>query len=146
METAKTTRNGGFLPSIWSDLFNGDRFFDSRWPLAETVFSPPANVIETETSFRIELAAPGFSKNDFTVDAEENILSVKAEKNEERNEEEEHYTRREFTHTSFSRSFTLPQNADDARIEATYADGILSLEIPKKESSKSTPKKQIPVS
>jgi HSP20 family protein len=145
METAKTTRNGGFLPSIWSDLFNSERFFDTRWPLIETVFSPPANVVENEKSFRIELAAPGFSKNDFTVDAEDHVLSVTAQKSEERSEEEEHYTRREFSSTSFSRSFTLPQNIDDTKIEAMYADGILTLEIPKKESSKGTPKKQIQV-
>lgn len=146
MKRSNTTPNGELLPSLWSDLLNGERFFSSRWPMLDPEFTiPAANVIENGKAFRIELAVPGFSKDDFTIDVDDNLLSIYAEKQEEKNEEKERYTRKEFAYKSFSRSFTLPQNIDDAKIEAGYADGILNLTIPKKETTKDHPKKAIRV-
>lgn len=146
MELTKTTRNSGFLSPLWSELFDTNRFFETRWPLMETVFAPPANVIENGNFFKVELAVPGFSKDDFDVVVEDNVLSVKAEKNEEKEEKEnEHFLRREFAYAFFSRSFTLPQNCDDSNVKAEYADGILSLVIPKKNGDNGGSKKQIAV-
>lgn len=146
MELTKTSKNKGLLPAYWSDLFNSDGFFDNRWPLRELDAAlPPANVIENDKSFRIELAVPGFAKKDFVIEADENRLSIYASKKEEKQEEDEHYTRKEFSSSSFERSFTLPQNIDDESIDASYADGVLELVVPKKKQTKALPKKEIKI-
>lgn len=144
MELVKTSKKRSFLNPFWTDLFNQDGFFDNRMSLLEPVFSaPPVNVIENGDYFKIELAVPGFSKEDLVVETNGNILSVSAEKKEESEKKEEHYTRNEFSYESFERSFTLPQICDDSKIDAHYAEGILSLVIPKKESRKGNSKKAI---
>lgn len=141
-----TTKNGNFLSPFWSDLLPDGSFFGHRRPLMESVLSsPPANVIENGSSYKVELAVPGFSKKDFNIDVQDSVLSINAEKEAEKNEKEKQYTRKEFMYASFSRSFTLPQNCDDTKIKAEYTHGILTLEIPKKESKDETPKKAIEV-
>ncbi len=145
MELTTKHKNGDFLYPFWTDLFNSERFFD-RLPLVEPVFSsPPANVIENGHSFKVELAVPGFSKDDFKVEIDDNVLSISAEKEEELESKEERYMRNEFRYVSFSRSFTLPKNCEDSKIEANYSDGILSLVVPKKEITTDRKKKEIKV-
>jgi HSP20 family protein len=144
-----TTKNKteNMLPSFISDLFDSDKFFGNRW--FEREFSatlPAVNVIENGKEFQIEFAAPGFSKSDFRVSVENNVLSVSAEKREEKSKEDERFTRREFAYNSFSRSFTLPQSVNADKIEAKYNDGILSLHVAKKEGHRSDAKKEIRIS
>ncbi|MGZ4099428.1 MAG: Hsp20/alpha crystallin family protein, partial [Bacteroidia bacterium] len=79
------------------------------------------------------------------INVEENVLTISAEKKEEKNEENDRFTRKEFSYNSFSRSFTLPQTVNAEKIDAKYTDGILKLEIPKKEEAKTLPKKEIKV-
>ena len=147
MSLVKTSRNEGLLAPVWSDFFDTDRFFSNRWPMHEPgMFTPAVNIKENEKGFNIELSAPGFSKKDFKVGVEEGFLTISAEKEEEKNESTERFTRKEFSSTSFSRSFSLPQNADEDRIEAVYNNGILQLEIAKKEKDKPLSKKQIKIS
>lgn len=107
---------------------------------------PSVNITENGKEFRIELAAPGMSKNDFKVNVEDNVLTISAEKEEEKNDKNERYTRREFSYRSFTRSFRLPAEVRSENIEGKYEDGILKLSIPKKEESKKSPAKQIKVS
>jgi HSP20 family protein len=146
MELAKKTRNGGFLSPLWSEVFDNNRFFETRWPLMESVYAPPANVIENGDHFKIELAVPGYAKEDFTVMLEDDVLTISAEKEQEAEEKEtDHYIRREFAYAFFSRSFTLPQHCDGTKAEAHYDDGILSLAIPKREPENGSLKKEIPV-
>src|SRR3990172_9252612 len=144
MSLIKTKKNGDLFPSVMSDFFDTDRFLSPRWWEREFEQSiPSVNIRENGKEFNIELAAPGFSKTDFKVNVEENVLTISAEKKEETKEENERFTRKEFSFNSFSRSFTLPQAASVEKVDAKYTDGILKLCIPKKEEAKTLPKKEI---
>jgi HSP20 family protein len=114
--------------SIFNDFFEGE-FLPRK--IARTASLPAANVKETEKAYHVELAAPGMKKEDFKVEVNEDLLSIRAERKEEKESTEERFTKREFNYTSFVRSFRLPENVKAEDIEATYKDGILALEIPK---------------
>ena len=121
------------------DFFNND-FFD------EDGLMPAMNVKEHKNDFEIEFAAPGFSKKDFEVTIDDNVLNVCGEKKEEKEEKDEDYTRKEFNYNSFRRSLTLPKSVNaDQDIKATYKNGILKLNLLKKEEAKAQPKKVIEV-
>lgn len=127
--------------SFTSDLFDfDDAFFNGRMNV------PPVNIAETQDQFRLELSVPGMKKDDFKVDIEDGILTISSEKEEERIENTKEYKRKEFSYSSFSRSFTLPDNADENNINAKYDNGMLQVSINKKEVTVSKPKKQIKVS
>lgn len=144
MNTVK--KNGNLFPSLMSDFFDADRFFAPRWLEKEFDQNIPAvNVKENGNEFKIEFAAPGFTKTDFKINVEANVLTISAEKKEEKKDENEKYTRKEFSYNSFSRSFTLPQSVNADKIDAKYNDGILRLCIPKKEEVKTLPKKEVKV-
>lgn len=131
--------NGSWL----SDFFDNEKFFDSDWMKKTSL--PSVNVKETEKNYQIEVAAPGRSKKDFTISAENGVLTISSEKKEEKEEKEKEYTRKEFSYSSFSRSFTLPENANEDNISANYADGILKLEVAKKVIGQPKTKKAIEV-
>jgi len=107
---------------------------------------PAVNVIENSDNFRIELAAPGMKKEDFKIRVDGNLLEISAERKEEKEEKEENYTRREFSQSSFSRTFTLPDTINADKIGADYRDGLLKLTLPKKDEAKKREPKQIPIS
>lgn len=92
--------------------------------------TPGANIIESEQEFRLELAAPGFSKDDFKITIDKNILTVTSEKETE--QKDENYTRYEFNYGKFSRSFSLPKSIDTEHISAGSENGILRISLPKK--------------
>lgn len=126
-----------------SDFFDNDRFFDADWLRKQSV--PAVNVKETEKSFEIELAAPGLTKKDFEISVDNGMLTISSEKKEEKEEKEKNYTRKEFSYSSFSRSFTLPENVNEEDVKAYYEDGILKLHIAKNAIGTSKPKKAIEV-
>ncbi|ASU34103.1 heat-shock protein [Mucilaginibacter xinganensis] len=97
---------------------------------------PAVNIAETENEFQIELAAPGLKKEDFKISLDKNVLSVSADKKVENVEEGKKFSKREYSYNSFTRSFTLPETADQSKIEAEYNDGILKLNVAKKEEAK----------
>jgi HSP20 family protein len=97
---------------------------------------PAVNIAETENEFHIELAVPGLKKEDFKINLEKNVLSVSTEKKTENAEEGKKFSKREYNYTSFVRSFTLPETVDHANIQAEYTDGILKLNVAKKEEAK----------
>ncbi len=141
------SKNNGNLPKVFSDFFDNDRFFSNRWLEKEfTDWIPSANIRENGKQFTIEVEAPGFAKNDIKVNVEDDVLTISAEKQEEKKEENERYTRKEFTSNSFSRSFTLPANADSGKIEAKYENGILKLALPKKEETRVSARREIRIS
>lgn len=113
-------------------------FFDSflnDWAQGSVMktSTPPVNVKELEKNFELEVAAPGYQKEDFKVEVEENMLKISAEKKEEHKEEDGKYSRREFNYHAFSRTFHLPENTVEAgNITAKYESGILYVSIPKK--------------
>lgn len=113
--------------SLFNDSVLNDRFVTK---------TPAVNIAETENAFEIELAVPGLKKEDFKINLDKNVLSVSAEKKAENIEEGKKYSKREYSYTSFARSFTLPEVADQAKIEAEYTDGILKLNVAKKDEAK----------
>jgi HSP20 family protein len=121
--------------------FDYDRFFHSPW---EHHF-PPVNVKENVKSFEIELMVPGYDKKDFNVSVDEEFLTVSAESKHEDEKKEEGYTQRQFGFSSFSRSFHLPENANQEDIQAKYDGGVLKLVITKKSITPAKPKKSIEV-
>lgn len=122
---------GGFADADLSKFFGSDAF----------AAAPAVNILQTEDGFRIELAAPGFKKEDFTLGVEQHTLKIKGEhkaeaETAEKTEKTEKYTRREFQFGSFERKFTLPENVDEDSIEAKYTDGILAIHIRRTQETK----------
>lgn len=143
-------RSSDLFPSIFSDFFETDRFFsepffNNRWLKDIENTLPAVNVRENNKEFKVEFAAPGFAKEDFKVNVDGNLITVNAERETKAEEENERYTRKEFSYNSFSRSFTLPQSVNADAINAHYKDGILKLEIPKKEEARVINSKEIKV-
>ncbi|MDP3360362.1 MAG: Hsp20/alpha crystallin family protein [Lutibacter sp.] len=105
---------------------------------------PSINVKEHKIDFQIEVAAPGFTKKDFEVSISDDVLTISAESKQEKEEKEENYSRREFFHNSFTRTFTLPKSIDlKKNIKAKYDNGILSINLEKMEAAKSIEKKKM---
>lgn len=130
----KTNRSNGF-PSVrkmMEDFWNTDKFFNQPFFNEEL---PAVNVKETKDNFHVEVAAPGYKKDDFHVSADNGILTISAETKQENKEEKADYTRQEFSCSSFSRSFTLPDNTSAENIKAHYEDGLLKIELKKLETS-----------
>jgi HSP20 family protein len=100
----------------------------------------PVNIKETEKNYSIDVAAPGFEKADFKVSLDQDILTISAEKKEEVKNEGEKEIRREYSSRSFKRSFTLDEKIDAAAIEAKYVNGVLTLNLPKREEVKEASK------
>lgn len=131
--------NGSWL----SDFFDNEKFFDSDWLKRSSM--PAVNVKETDKAYQIDVVAPGRSKKDFNISADNGVLTISSEQKEEKEQKEKDYTRKEFSYISFSRSFSLPENANEDDIKANYADGILKLEVAKKVISQPKAKKAIEV-
>ncbi|WP_298895284.1 Hsp20/alpha crystallin family protein [uncultured Psychroserpens sp.] len=149
MSLIKFNNRNRLFPS-WSndklkDFLSSDDFFHTDF-FEEDSLMPAMNVKEHDNDYEIEFAAPGFSKTDFEVTIDENILNVCGEKKKEEEKKEEDYTRREFSYNSFKRSLTLPKSVNiDQDIKATYKDGILKLNLKKKDEAKEAFKKKIEV-
>lgn len=146
MTQSKAIKASDFLPPVVTEFFNDRDFFGNHWfnRILEKDF-PAVNIRENKDEFNIELAAPGFAKEDFKISLEGRTMTIQAEKETDKKVEDEHFTRKEFSYNSFSRSFTIPEEVDETRINAKYSDGILRLVVPKKEEAKSNGKKDISV-
>lgn len=119
---------------IFDSIFNDSSTLSSFNSRTSSISKPSVNISEDENAFEIEFAIPGFKKEDFKINLEKLLLTISLEKKEEK--EEKQYNKREFIYESFSRSFTLPENADGEKISAEYVDGILKVLIAKKEEEK----------
>lgn len=130
----------GSFNSFVDDLFaDFPTFFKNDFNISERKGMVPVNVKETENGFTLEVVAPGFEKNDFKVNLDSNLLTISADKKTEVNENGEGKTkeiRREYSYRSFKRSFTIDDKIDATKIEASYINGILTLNLPKKEAVK----------
>lgn len=122
----------GPFDSFFNDFFEGE-MFPAKGVLSRNSSLPAANIRETEKAYHVELAAPGMKKDDFKLELNEDLLSIRSERKENKEEKTDRYTKREFNFSSFVRSFRLPEEVEADKIEATYKDGILQIEIPKKE-------------
>lgn len=123
-----------FAPTAFSNLI--DRFFNESLTRAggsQYSFSPKVDIIEGEKSFEIQFAVPGMKKDDFKIDLNENILTVSGERKFTKEKNENHYVSIESQYGTFSRSFSLPENVNAAKIAAAYVNGILEITVPKDE-------------
>ena len=121
-------RNQNWLPSIFND------FFDNEWMEKANATAPAINVLENEKEYKVELAAPGMTKEDYVVHIdEENNLVISMEKKNEKKEDEKNgrYLRREFSYSKFQQTMILPEDVDKEKISATVNNGVLDIELPK---------------
>jgi HSP20 family protein len=131
---ADKRNNGALLPGftdVFDTIFN-DSFLHDRM----TVRVPAANVSETADHYHVELAAPGLRKEDFKLNLERNVLNISVEMQNEQKDAQKNYSKREYSYSSWVRSFTLPESANAEQIDATYTDGVLRIDIAKREEAK----------
>lgn len=106
---------------------------------------PAVNIKESETDFSLELFAPGLKKEDLKIEIDQRTLSISFEKQLETEENNEKYSRKEFSFSSFKRTFNLPDSVNSEMIEANYENGILNIRLPKKEEALPKPKRMIEI-
>jgi HSP20 family protein len=147
MTLMKKSNFPSLLNERWlTDFFDTDRFFDSDLlKMASVPPLPLVNIVEEEKEFVVEMAAPGMTKKDFHIAIDNGLLTISAENKVEKEEVKKNFTRKEFSFNSFTRSFSLPENVNDEKIDATYENGILKLHLAKKVVTKVLPKKEIAV-
>ncbi len=129
------------INSMFDDFFAEEDNLFRKWKNGSTF--PSVNVKNEEDCFFLEVAAPGLKKDDFKVEVDKGVLTISSETEKEESEENENFTRQEFSFSSFSRSFWLPEGVKDDDIKATYEDGILKLVIPKEEVTSEKEAKKI---
>lgn len=119
--------NQNWLPSIFND------FFDNNWMEKANATAPAINVVESDKDYKVEVAVPGMTKEDFNIHlGDENELVISMEKKvENEDKENKKYLRREFSYTKFQQSLYLPDNVDKEKIIANVANGVLTIELPK---------------
>lgn len=133
---------------IYSPLVDSGLFKDWNWNFDFPVFksgTPMVNIRETDTSIELDIAAPGMSKEDFSVELENGVLTVSSSKKEENAVEETNYIRKEFGYTKFERSFELPDSVHQDRINAKYLDGVLKVSLEKLPEARTEPKRSISI-
>ncbi|MGZ4036103.1 MAG: Hsp20/alpha crystallin family protein [Bacteroidia bacterium] len=121
---------------IYSTPFTGlmENFFGNDFLTKEYAsFVPSANVSEDADKFNLELSAPGFEKENFKISLNKGVLSISGEHKSEKETVERNYSRKEYSYGSFQRSFTLPEDVNEDKIDAKYENGILKIVLPKKE-------------
>ena len=128
MMPARKSQN--WLPGIFND------FFGNEWVEKTNSASPAINIKESENEYKVEVAAPGMTKDDFSIKIDaDNQLIVSMEKKEEHKDEnkKEKYLRREFAYTQFQQIMILQDNVEKDKIEAKVENGVLQIDIPKKQ-------------
>ena len=122
--------NQNWLPSMFND------FFDNDWMLKANATAPAINVIESDNDYKVEVAAPGMTKEDYNIHlSEDNELVISMEKKSENKEEDKtnrKYLRREFSYSKFQQALILPDDVEKERISANVTDGVLTIELPKR--------------
>jgi len=136
-------RSQNWLPSIFND------FFDNEWLERANTTAPAINVIESESNFKVEVAAPGMTKEDFNVTLDENqnlVISMEKKTDQQEEQKEGRFLRREFSYSKFQQTMVIPDNVDKEKISAKVEDGVLKIDLPKltEEESKKA-QKQIEV-
>ncbi len=123
-----------------------DDFFGrpvARTDWTEGVWSPSVDVSEDKDNVVIKAEMPGMNKDDVKISIQDNVLTLKGEKRQEKEEKDKNYHRIERSYGSFCRSFQLPTSVKSDKIKANYKDGVLSVMLPKTEEVKP---KEIPIS
>ncbi len=150
MKNVKFNRNLN-LPTNSLDRFFNDNFFNNNivrdaWNKTLTVHNPAVNIVEHSESFTIEVAAPGLLKEDFNLNLDKDLLTIKVSKEATVEKEGEKWHRKEFSYSSFERSFRLPETILKDKISAKYDNGVLSVILPKQEEAIEKPAREISIS
>jgi HSP20 family protein len=147
MSNKALTRATAAFPNVFDNFFKPwSEFFETGNVPGRMATVPAVNIVENNSDYKVSLAAPGLTKDDFTIDVADNMLTISSEKEEQKESQEKQYTRKEYSYSSFSRSFALPENVKQEAIEARYENGVLQLTLPKKEASAAgSNSKKIPV-
>lgn len=126
--------NNSELSDVFENLFGNT----SRGEMQQKQYdcAPSTNIIEKNDGFELQMAVPGIHKKDVKINMQKNVLSITSEKEVEKEDEGMKYTRREFVYGTFCRSFTLPDTIDTDKISADFKNGILKVNLPKKEETK----------
>jgi HSP20 family protein len=132
-----------YKPFLWSNLFEDDFF-----PVVSqrNTSMPAVNIREDEKKFILELAVPGIDKKDLKIEINEDVITISSENKKEKEETYDGFKRREFSYSSFCRSFYLPENVTRDKIGANYKDGILSVELPKDTEEKTRLTREVKIS
>jgi len=145
----RNNSNVGTFPA-WSsfidNLLNEEFLGENAGHFNKGLSLPKVNIQETNEAYHLEMAVPGYQKTDFVLDVVNDQLSISAEIKSETTENEAVFTRREFGYDSFKRTFNLPETVESDGIKAVYNNGILSVEIPKKEEAKPKAPRTIKIS
>ena len=138
-----TIARRNFRPFYMGSIFDNDFF-----PVMSTNTNsmPAVNIKEDEKSFMLDLAVPGIDKKDLKIDINEDLLTISSETKNDSEENKDGYKRKEFSYTSFCRSFQIPENVNREKIEANYKDGILSVSLPKFEEERNKISRQVKIS
>ena len=130
MTPIRKNYNQNWLPSIFND------FFDNDWMVKANATAPAINVLESDTDYQVEVAAPGITKEDFNIHlSEDNELVISMEKKNETKEENNNnrkYLRREFSYSKFEQALVLPDDVEKDKISANVTDGVLTVDLPKR--------------
>ena len=130
MTPIRKNYNQNWLPSIFND------FFDNDWMVKANATAPAINVLESDTDYKVEVAAPGMTKEDFNIHlSEDNELVIRMEKKNETKEENNNnrkYLRREFSYSKFEQALVLPDDVEKDKISANVTDGVLTVDLPKR--------------
>lgn len=146
MGTKALTRYTEGVPLVFDDFFKPwNEWFDNDNLWNRTMNVPAVNITEQKDAYMVSLAAPGLKKEDFTIDVEGNMLTISSKKEERTEETDKKFTRKEYSYSSFSRSFTLPEEINMEKIDAKYENGILNISLPRTEAAKKTSAKHIAV-
>ena len=126
-----TRKYQNWLPTIFND------FFDNDWMEKANATAPAINVIENKKEYKIEVASPGMTKEDFDIRLDEDndlVITMEKKHSEKENKEEKEngrYLRREFSYTKYQQTMVLPDNSDKDHLEAKAENGVLTITIPK---------------
>lgn len=121
------------IDGIMKDFFNEFPSTVSKTVREDVLHFPPVNISETADAYLLEVAVPGFVKSDFKIHLDAGVLTISTEQTEESSKENLKVIRREFSSKAFKRSFTVDDKIESENITARYENGILMLELPKKE-------------
>jgi HSP20 family protein len=138
-----TITRRSFRPFYMPNLFDDD-FFSGL--TNRTSSMPAVNIREDEKNYFLDLAIPGIDKKDLKIDINEDVLTISSEMKSENEDERDGYKRKEFSYSSFCRSFYIPENASKEKIEASYKDGVLNVTLPKQEEDKTKITREIKIS
>lgn len=134
----------GQTPETYRDFVKGFAQAVDKYA-ADCKNTPSVNIIEQPQSYRIEIVAPGFSKEEFSLNVEKDVLTVTGNASKDEKKDRENYLLNEFVKCNFVRSFTLGKMVNSDDIRAEYKEGILFITIAKSEEAKVKPPRNIAV-